>query len=76
VGNISPPPEVVEEWTTRIAAARRCRDAKQQEAKQADATFRESIRGGFRAGLSATPIAEAAELSTFRCYQINNGRRT
>lgn len=76
MGNISLPPEVVEEWTERIAAARRHRDAKQQEALEADAQFRESIRGAFKVGLSAAPIADAAELSTYRCYQINNGRRT
>lgn len=38
--------------------------------------FRETIKGAGKAGLSGPQIAEHVGLSTYRVYQIKNGRRT
>jgi len=74
VGSV--PPEVVEQWTVRLAADTAHRSATQVQAQLADETWRESIKLASQAGLTAPQIAEVVGVSTFRVYQIRNGRRT
>lgn len=69
MGNTNLAPEVVQLWKSRIAAGRRDRD-------DSVLVFRELIKSAAEAGLSASQIAEAAKLSTFRIYQIVHDRRT
>jgi hypothetical protein len=76
VASTSLQPELLEEWTARLDAARRHRELAQQEAKAADDSFRDTIKSASNAGLSAPQIAAPVQLSTFRVYQICNGRRT
>lgn len=40
----------------------------------ADADLQQAIRAAFTDGLTAKPIAEAAQLSPERIYQLRNGR--
>jgi hypothetical protein len=70
------PPEVVEQWTARLAADTQHRTATQVQARLADETWRESIKLASQAGLTAPQIAEVVGVSTFRVYQIRDGRRT
>jgi dihydrodipicolinate synthase/N-acetylneuraminate lyase len=70
------PPELVQEWMTKLKKGRVELEKAREEHTAAEETFRRLVRAAFEAGLSVTPIKAATGLTTSRVYQIKAGRRS
>jgi hypothetical protein len=58
-----------------IRRAAKLRERRRAAVDEADAELRRLIREGFAQGIAGEKLAEAAELSVPRVYQIRDGRR-
>lgn len=71
-----PEPDEPEDWPATIRGLTAARQSAQREAERADAEWRGAIAEAMRvAGVSRQEIADAAEISPARAYQIRDGRR-
>jgi len=70
------PPELIQEWMTKLKQARIDLEKARLDHVEAEETFKRAVRAAFEAGLSVTPIKAATGLTTSRVYQIKAGRRS